>query len=317
MMREGHSRKPRFKRAPNAPNFHLTSRDVELLRHVERYRFLRSTHLAALTGASHQVISRRLNLLFHHGYLDRPPEQLSLIRLHGNHPMVYALASAGARAIALSGHRRPRYDNRNPKQLYIQHTLLVSDVMVAFTRASKNTNAPHLLLEEDLVPDKPPSEAFKWAVTVKHGGTLKRIGIFPDRTFALESPDTGERVFYFLEADRATMPVARRSLSQSSIWRKLLAYEATWSQKIHESRFGTKRFRVLFVTTTQERADHLVAACSKLPRGHGLFLFTTADALREKSNILSLPWRTAANKSECVWVRKFIDYSAMRRQGFH
>jgi hypothetical protein len=145
-------------------------------------------------------------------------------------------------------------------------------------------------LEEDLAPDKSPSKAFQWAVTVKHGSESKRVGTFPDRIFALESPDNGERVFYFVEADRATMPVSRRTLNQSSIWRKLLAYEATWSQKIHETRFGTKRFRVLFVTTSQERMNHLVAVCSKLPRGHGLFLFTTVEAMRDKSN-----------KSERVW----------------
>jgi hypothetical protein len=187
------------------------------------------------------------------------------------------------------------------KQHYMQHTLQVSDVMVAFTRAARRANAPRLLLEEDLAPGKPPSKAFQWAVTVKHGNESKRVGIFPDRIFALEAPDQGERVFYFVEADRATMPVSRRSLNQSSILRKLLAYEATWSQKIHESRFGTKRFRVLIVTTSQERVDHLVAACAKLSRGHGLFLFTTVEAVREKSNVLTLPWRTGSNKSECVW----------------
>jgi len=292
---------PRLKRAPEAPAIQLTGRDLEILRQVARHRFLNSRQISLLAGGSAQQILRRLQRLFHHGYLDRPRAQVRYFSEDGSRPMVYALASAGARAIAVSGHRRPRYDNRNLKQLYMQHTLQVSDVMVGFTRASRSANTPRLLLEENLAPDKSPSKAFQWMVTVKHKDESKRVGIFPDRIFALESPDNGERVFYFVEADRATMPVTRRSLNQSSIWRKLLAYEATWSQKIHESRFGTKRFRVLFVTTTQERVDHLVATCSKLPRGHGLFLFTTAQAFREKSDVLSLPWRTGMNKSECVW----------------
>ena len=292
---------PRLKRAPEAPAMQLTGRDLEILRQVARHRFLDSRQISLLVGGSTQQVLRRLQRLFHHGHLDRPHAQVRLFAEDGSRPMVYALASAGARAIAVPSHRRPRYDNRNLKQLYMQHTLQVSDVMVAFTRASRGAEAPRLLLEEDLAPNKSPSKAFQWAVTVKNGGESKRVGTFPDRIFALESPDNGERVFYFVEADRATMPVSRRSLDQSSIWRKLLAYEATWSQKIHETRFGTKRFRVLFVTTSHERVDHLVAACSKLPRGHGLFLFTTAEAIRKESNIFSLPWRTAANKDEQVW----------------
>jgi hypothetical protein len=293
---------PRLKRAPEAPAMQLTERDLEIIRQVARHRFLDSRQISLLVGGSTQQTLRRLQGLYHHGYLDRPHAQVRLFAEDGSRPMVYALASAGAHVIAVSGHRRPRNDNRNVKQLYMQHTLQVSDVMVAFIRATKSADEPRLLLEEDLAPEKSPSKAFQWAVTVKHGGETKRVGTFPDRIFALESPDNGERVFYFVEADRATMPVSRRSLNQSSIWRKLLAYEATWSQKIHESRFGVKRFRVLFVTTSQERMDHLVAACSKLPRGHGLFLFTTVEAMRDKSNVLTMPWLTGSNKSERVWV---------------
>jgi hypothetical protein len=291
----------RFNRATNIHALCLTERDLEILRQIARHRFLDSRQICLLVGGSTQQVLRRLQRLFHHGYLDRPRAQVKYFSEDGSRPMVYAVASAGARTITISGHRCPRHDNRNLKQLYMQHTLQVSDVMVAFTRASRHADAPRLLLEEDLAPDKSPSKAFQWAVTVRNGSESKRVSIFPDRIFALESPDNCERVFYFVEADQATMPVSRRSLNQSSIWRKLLAYEATWSQKIHETRFSTKRFRVLFVTTSQERVDHLMAACSKLPRGHGLFLFTTTEALREKSNVLTLPWRTGSNKSECVW----------------
>jgi len=292
---------PRFHRAECTTDIHLTQRDFEILRQVARHRFLDSQQITLLIEGSPQQVLRRLQRLFHHGYLDRPHAQVRYFSEDGSRPMVYALASAGARAIAVPGQRRHRYDNRNLKQLYMQHTLQVSDVMVAFTRATRSAKAPRLLLEEDLAPDKSPSKAFQWAATVKHRNESKRVGIFPDRVFALESPNQTERIFYFVEADRATMPITRRSLSQSSIIRKLLAYEATWSQKIHESRFGTKRFRVLFVTTTPERVDHLVTACSKLPRGQGLFLFTSIQSLREAPNILTHPWNTVSGKKELVW----------------
>ena len=57
----------------------LTSRDRELLRAVHRHRLLRSTHLTSLAGGSRQAILQRLQLLFHHGYLGRPPMQLDSV----------------------------------------------------------------------------------------------------------------------------------------------------------------------------------------------------------------------------------------------
>jgi hypothetical protein len=101
-----------------------------------------------------------------------------------------------------------------------------------------------------------------------------------------------------LEADRATMPVMRPNFEQSSFYRKMIAYEATWTQNIHRSRFGFHRFRVLTVTTSAERVKHLVEACAKLQRGQGLFLFTDLASLAAQSDILTLPWQTG--KSERV-----------------
>ena len=95
---------------------------------------------------------------------------------------------------------------------------------------------------------------------------------------------------FFLEADRGTMPVTRRTLSQTSFARKLLAYEATWTQKIHQRQLGIHRFRVLAVTTSAMRVKSLVEACSQLKRGHGLFLF--ADKTILDGDLFSPVWQT-------------------------
>ena len=55
-----------------------------------------------------------------------------------------------------------------------------------------------------------------WKVTVS--GRMK-FAVTPDRVFGLEFTSSGgkpTRAFYFLEADRATMPVIRQNLSKSS-----------------------------------------------------------------------------------------------------
>jgi hypothetical protein len=46
-----------------SPRFHLTERDLEIVRQVARHRFLRSTHLFALIGGSPQKIHERLGPL--------------------------------------------------------------------------------------------------------------------------------------------------------------------------------------------------------------------------------------------------------------
>src|ERR1700687_1546928 len=88
------ARRPRFERAEVAGMI-LTPRDLLILRAVHRHRLLRSTHLIALLDASRQTTLRRLQLLFHHGYLDRPAAQLDWYA-EGSEPMVYALGHRGA-----------------------------------------------------------------------------------------------------------------------------------------------------------------------------------------------------------------------------
>ena len=157
--------------------------------------------------------------------------------------------------------------------------------MVALELSCRKNGTLRLLHSDALtVPTGSPREPFQWSVNVN--GRLK-LGLVPDRVFALESAD-GKRSFYFLEADRSTMPVMRQGLSQSSFHRKLIAYEATWTQGIHRSRFDFHRFRVLTVTTSSERVQSLVEVCRQLERGRGLFLFTHAAALAESGDLLTL-----------------------------
>ena len=123
----------------------------------------------------------------------------------------------------------------------------------------------------------------------------QKLGVIPDRVFALEFLDINgqnQRIYFFLEADRGTMPVTRHSLSGSSFARKLLAYAATWTQKIHRQNLDIDRFRVLTVTTIPGRLAALVVACSQLERGHGLFLFGDKSILEKPGDIFSRVWQT-------------------------
>jgi hypothetical protein len=178
--------------------------------------------------------------------------------------------------------------NRAVGRIFLEHALLVSDVMVSLELACRKHGGIRLLYEDQLALHS-ERQPFQWRVKVQGG---VRLGVIPDRVFALEyAGENGqpERVHFFLEADRGTMPVMRSGLTQTSFYRKLIAYEATWTQKIHQRRLGIHRFRVLTVTTVAARVTSLLEACSQLKRGHGLFLF--ADRTVLEKDPFSAVWR--------------------------
>ncbi len=294
------ARFPRFRRVPEITTMQLTERDRQIIRLVHRHRFLRSHHIIALVGNSPQQLLRRLRLLYHHGYLERPRAQIDYYHQGGSRRMVYGLGNKGAALLKREQNiLLYRLDwgvkNRLVSRLFLEHALLVADVMVTFELACRQNGRVRLLTSEDfLLPDPKHRhhEPFQWKVNMGKG---MKLGLVPDRVFGLEFPDQPpgrNRAFFFLEADRATMPVIRQNHAQSSFYRKLLAYEATWAQNIHRSQLGFHRFRVLTITTSPERVKHMVEACGQLERGHGLFLFTHVDFFRSHPDLFSLPWQT-------------------------
>ena len=272
-------RSPRFKRASTVAPIQLTKRDREIIRLVHRHRFLRSHQIVALLDESQQQVLRRLKLLYHHGYLTRPRAQLEYYERCGTRPMVYGLSSKGGRlleqelGITVSG----KENDDGIGRMFLEHAILVSDVMVSLELACRKSGGVRLLYEDQLA-----LQSLQWRVKARdHGVTL---GVVPDRVFALEYADQDgemQRVYFFLEADRGTMPVVRSGLTQTSFYRKLIAYEATWTQKVHQRKLGIHRFRVLTVTTNAMRVTSLLEACSRLKRGHGLFLFADRTVLEK------------------------------------
>jgi hypothetical protein len=168
--------------------------------------------------------------------------------------------------------------------------------MVALEKSCARAGGFRLIREEELAASINLQDPFRWTVNVQS----RPLGLRPDRVFGLENSQTGERSYYFLEADRATMPVVRRTLTQSSFQRKLLAYEATWRQDIHRFRFGFHRFRVLTVTNNVERVRHLIEACSKLRRARGIFLFADFPSLQRLDDPLTMPWQSARHSVETL-----------------
>jgi len=280
-------RNQRFHRASSPTPIQFTDRDSQIMQHIFRHRFLRSTHIRRLAGGSTQQVLRRLHQLFHHGYLDRPRAQIERYR-NGSQAMVYGIGHRGVKFLEQSlaiPHRKIDWSakNRNATRFFLEHTLAVAEVMVALEFACRERDDIELVQHTD--------DLLKWNVEVRRGGNVQSIGVIPDRVFGLRrKSNPGEIVWYFLEADRATMPVERHSLKQTSFARKLLAYHETWRQGVLKGDFP--RFRVLTVTTTPARVRNLIESSHTLSqgKGSGLFLFTHLGAFKDKISALDLPW---------------------------
>jgi hypothetical protein len=163
--------------------------------------------------------------------------------------------------------------------------------------ACRDREGVALIRPEEVLAGAPPETRrlrlpFRWQVDVREGEKLHGLWVEPDRVLGLrfaDAPEGRQVAYFFLEADRGTMPVARKGLGQTSFRRKLLSYRETWRQGLHKAHLGIPNFRVLTVTTSEERVRHLVEACWSLGVGGRLFLFAGKERFSHE-DILVREW---------------------------
>src|SRR3954469_25703900 len=297
-------RRPRFRRAAVPPPFRLTEDDVEIVRVVARHRLIRSTHIATLVGRSLDRTNDRLLRLFHAGYIDRPRAQLDYYPTFGSAPMIYALADRGVRLLQeWDGveFRNPEWSrkNREAGRPFIEHQIEIVEFEVGVQRAVRARSGVKLITAEEIIADAPrrlPSaNPFLLRAKLSDHGTVRDTAIIPDFVFGLELAD-GARRNFVVEIDRGTMPVRRSDPEQTSIERKMRVYLTAHAAKLHKEQFGWANFRVLFVTTNQERIETMIDASrqSQARRhsvGASLFWFSTFSEIKEVADLLALEWR--------------------------
>ena len=167
-----------------------------------------------------------------------------------------------------------------------------------------------LLIEPEHIlaraPEKTQRSLDPWKLTtsiIADGVAHPNASIIPDKAFGLDFTTTRKRSYFFLEADRATMPVWRRDLLQSSMRKKFLAYSAAHAAQLHATRYGIGNFRVLTVSTSAERIANMIDAVQKITGGKGsnLFLFATAEAVNAADDLTGVAW--TSGKTQTVYLR--------------
>lgn len=271
-----------------------------ILRQLARYRFLRSTHIAALVGRSLDRTNDRLCHLFHAGYVDRPRAQLDYYPTAGSAPMVYAIADLGAQLL-MERHYVAASDvglsrkNREAGRPFIEHQLEVVDFRLALERSTRGRSDLRLIHPEEIVASAPEStrtmrNPLALRANIVQNDRVYDIGVVPDFVFGLLFSD-GSRRCFMVEIDRGTMPIFRADFRQTSFERKMQAYLAAYDQGQHARQFGWKTFRVLVVTTDQQRVRSMIEKAQRLnaPESLRLFLFWLTNDL-QKGDPLTQCW---------------------------
>lgn len=273
-------RRPRFRRSWTT-SIRLTPDDVVILDAVARHRFLSSRHIQRLLPSrSGKKLIERLAELYHAGYLDRPKAQLIYFATAGSEPLVYALGNHGARLLVEGGQRKEvnvdwTTKNRSVGRHFIAHALAIADLMVGLEGQG-----------DQLLKYRPVK---KMSVLIED----RLLSVVPDAVFSLEETQRGRAKYFFVEADRATMPVTRSDLDQTSIRRKFLAYLAGGGRSnVFGQQLGIDNFRVLTLTTSAERIATMLALLKALTNGRGSrqFLFLERAALRSCADLLACQW---------------------------
>ena len=235
---------PKFKRSSRPPKKKIViqPRDIEIFKDLADYRFLDARQIELLHpgkgGPRYNL--RRLQYLYHHGFIDRPPSQLSYYRTRRR--IIYALGKKGADAIydgkpELRGRIDWQKKNSEVKFPFLDHAMMISDFRVALSLSLKKHPSARLIAWRQ-------GEELRDHVALKEG----RVAVVADAFFTIEKGKV--LMHFFLEADRSTMTLDR-------FLRKLQAYWKWWQRGGHEKKFNIKNFRVLTVTISEDRKKHL------------------------------------------------------------
>jgi hypothetical protein len=270
----------------------LTERDGAILKAVYDYRLLTSEQIEALLFRSEKPrgrqtsCQRRLQLLFHHGLLNRL--NLPIVLGQGRAPFVYELDQAGAQYLVRTygidqKSVRTRMATEGYGALFVDHLLSINSVRIAFSVVK---DVSEWRVDEWIADFEFRTKALREKVPyTMRGNRIERK--FPDGYFVVTDESGTRRAHFFLEVDEGTMSTTR--------WgEKIRAYKEYRSLGHATKHFNTVNIRLLTVVQSEKRLETLKAATEKVG-GDRFFWFTTHSQLDifTPTSILTAAWAVA------------------------
>jgi len=315
----GTNRTKQFKRQPKIvpPIAVWTERDHAIIEAIARYRFASAENIHQIVGGSYRKVQGRLQQMFHHGFLDRPPRQINLWD-KGRQPYIYALGDQGAKllrrkGVDIIGHDKPRYwHQKNVKATgaHLHHTAMTTAFAIYLQTACKEkgidctwTREGREIQDKIDLPQQYIHRPGKKRLRLK---ARKRASINPDGMahFHWRAGLRNRNLRAFVELDTGTEPNVRETSYGTDIATKMRAFVAWAQAKRHRERFDIPGFLVLFATTAGEkRIENILATARAIdPKGVGLNMFwATQFTIKTKpASLLEEIWKAPNGKSRSL-----------------
>ena len=281
-------------------SFLPTERDRQIVGAVASHRALTSDQIALLLWGEPKASSRcrlRLRLLTQSGYLERVEQPVTLAE--GRRPLVYFLGEDGV-PLALEipeaeeAARAWKKEHRGVGWPFLDHLLATNDIRIRLTLSAQQAGFTLLeWLDDASLAARSIRDQFS-VITV--AGRRETWAVGPDGYASFLTPDGGQRHRVFIEADRATVPLARWQV-------KVEKYLAYFASAAFRGRYGaSKPFRVLTVTTGPERLANMRRITAQVPGAGPWFWFATYEAISDPARLFHEPlWLMAGGEERAAF----------------
>lgn len=280
----------RYHTSNQQQRFQITPRDIRILEMAASLRFVRTSQILALFGGGSKI-PRRLRLLFETGYLVRFKCPSPRRGLGGSSEIVHGLGKKGAKLLAARGtleFGRLDWLQRHSKNESIEHALMISSFLTELELSCRNYEHIRFISPfeaKGIILGQPKHLA--WKIQTSFKGTTHNIGIVPDEVFGLQM-ERQEPIYFFFEADRGTVPISSRNMFRTSMAKKLVGYQATMESRLLRDKWDLPFFKVITLTSSRKRMEHLLKVANQFNhgRGSGLFLFVDQESFSNSDDIL-------------------------------
>lgn len=266
MLTDTLGRRTRFVQSPTGKNIVVSQRDIQILQHLFRYRFLRTPHLVAfLRPRSEKRLTERLGDLFHEICLiDRPPTQwrygdprcTSIVHelSHRGLALLEERDLVPLRAVTLS-----RRANKGRAQQFA-HAMMVVDTLTMIELTTRDQPDQRFVCVDEILKRAPEvtrdaKNPLAAPVTIHPHKDFPDIRtpwhthIIPDALYGIEYVIDGTKKYRFwaLECER-TSPTKRSHTRASSLVRKQAAYQALIHSGDYKTHWGIPNLKLHIVT---------------------------------------------------------------------
>lgn len=264
-------RRSRFKRTPTGKHIVVGDRDITILQHLFRYRYLRQSQLLDfLKPKSEKRFIERLGDLFHEtGFIGRPEAQWHHCDARST-PLIHEISKSGIaflREIDALPHRvttlsRRNYRRRTPQ---FQHAMMIVDALVEIEINTMDAINQRFVPVDEILARAPEHiqrqpNPLRVPVTIMPSPDFPFVRhrmdthLIPDALYGIEHLIGGEKRyrFYALECER-TSPAWQSDPCYSSTARKRAAYQTYIKQRGFKRDWGIPNLEV-----------HVVADADKL-----------------------------------------------------